>query len=776
MLEIPTNVENFHQLASFICDHSDQLTPLIIQAPTGSGKTTLLPQELLKQKKNLRIAILEPRRVAAKWAAEFVSKKFQQKSGELVGYVFQHEKCLSERSQIVYYTEGTFLRMLQNSNILQRIDMLILDEFHERHLASDLVLSLFQLYQTKKVTLPQLIIMSATLSPEAFGSLFPRLKHFQLRTESYPQHLYYPPQDIMWSKRSLISKISWGIEQAWKAPGDMLIFLPGLAEMKECERHLEKFLTTQDCKIHLLHSQKEIPSDLFDIQPYRRVFLATSLAESSVTLPSVRIVIDSGLARQQVYDRKKNLTALHTLPCAQSSCIQRAGRANRLGEGHVYRLFSEDDFKKRKPFQEPEILNLAPQDIFLSLLKCPFPWRDLKWITPPLISELNTLEKQFHDLGLLTSEQKLSSKGHWFLESDLPFQQANLLFEASTRLTAKAWSEFCHILSIQIENQKNYQKKLADKLRALPHVSGSLQTWEGLYVEFQPRTIARRIGEKLFNALGDGYLLAPQLREKIDPKHEFWILLETDEEKKICRDIHLLEKKELLAFAQKSYAKIDISETGQKKQIVKIHYHSLVLEEYSEKVVLEFSDFRSTLIRWREDWLDSQEGLRFQYALKTLSLCADIREDFDWNFWLEYFFQENAPFTNSPQDLFSLQLKTELESHYQIQLEQVAPSLFTTARGKKIPLIYTLHPQAGVSVESFMQDFFGFKQHPQIQGHPLKITLWGPHRRPLAITSDLINFWRGPYQKLRLGLKRDYPKHAWPEDPSSYQGAPKISK
>ncbi len=342
---------------------------LILQATPGAGKTTRVPpaiKELFKGK----ILVLEPRRLATRLSAERVAEELNEKCGETIGYQVRFDKVESENTKIKYITEGIFSKLVLSDPSLSQISCVIIDEFHERHIHTDLALMLVKLLQQSIRPDLKLIVMSATLETKNLQEYLPDAKVFLSKGKAFPVSIEYLKTED--TKKQLNFQVHTSVEDLLKnplCPGHILIFLPGSQEIKRCSEAIKNLSDKYNCEIFQLKADLPIQEQkkIFLYSIKRKIILATNVAETSITIDGVTGVVDSGLAKIAGHASWSGLPTLDTLPISQSSCIQRAGRAGRTSAGIAKRLFTQLDFNMRSPFQKPEIQRVDLSETLLEL-------------------------------------------------------------------------------------------------------------------------------------------------------------------------------------------------------------------------------------------------------------------------------------------------------------------------------------------------------------------------------------------------------------------------
>ncbi|OOG53625.1 ATP-dependent helicase HrpB [Rhodanobacter sp. C03] len=393
---------------------------LVLEAPPGAGKTTQVPLALLDAAwlQGLKILMLEPRRIAARAAAQFMAQQLGEEVGRTVGYRIRFESKVSAVTRIEVVTEGILTRMLQDDPELGGIGAILFDEFHERHLAGDLGVALALDVQATLRPELRLLVMSATLDGERIAQWLhaPRISS---PGRSYPVRIDYPPARAQESVEHQLARV---VRQALEdSDGDVLAFLPGRREIARAQAVLMQSLDRSDVEVVVLHGELSLAEQQFALSPAepgtRRVVLATNVAESSVTLPGIRAVIDSGLAREPRFDPNSGFTRLETVNISQASADQRAGRAGRVAEGTAYRLWPQSrrlDAARTAEITQAELSGLALELAAWGLTASSS--AQLPWLDPPPHGALAQARELLSSLGALDSSGRISALGRRMLE------------------------------------------------------------------------------------------------------------------------------------------------------------------------------------------------------------------------------------------------------------------------------------------------------------------------------------------------------------------------
>lgn len=421
-----------------IMERLEQQTSLILQAEPGAGKTTRVPCALLGARfraPNQEIWVLEPRRLAAKFAATRVAQERREELGGMVGYQFRFENVSSPHTRLRFLTEGMLMRRLIHNPRLDQVAAVILDEFHERHLHSDIALAYLRWLQTKRPEL-RLIVMSATLDIMGLSRYFGEAPAIQVPGRQYPVTVQYQPSAESKPLEQKVRDAVLGVFRSGNRSGDILVFLPGMAEIRRAGDALEPHRRALDFTVLPLHGDLSREEQDRAVSPSQKpkVILSTNVAETSLTIAGVTVVIDSGLHRLASYSWWSGVPALKTRPISRASAIQRAGRAGRMAPGIAIRLYPETDFNGRAPFETPEISRADLSQTLLELLSLGVNQPEtLSWFEPPPPGSLAAARQLLYRLGAITfseSKMELTPRGRRMAELPTHPRLARMLLEA----------------------------------------------------------------------------------------------------------------------------------------------------------------------------------------------------------------------------------------------------------------------------------------------------------------------------------------------------------
>lgn len=401
--KIPTTTLPVQEIVAQVTEHFKDNTTLIVKAPPGAGKSTLLPLTFLNEAwlENKKIVVLEPRRLAAKTIATRMSQLLGEQAGETIGYRIRFETKVSDKTRIEVVTEGILTRMLQTDNSLKDVALVIFDEFHERSIHADVALALCREAQQTKRNDLRLLIMSATMDlPELSSKLKARI--IESAGRQYPVAIHYMGETDMHLLPELTART---VKKASKEnKGDILVFLPGQAEINACRDLLTNQLA--NTVIHTLYGQLPFAQQQAALLPdkdgKRKVVLATSIAETSLTIEGVTTVVDSGFGKRSKFDPQSGLSRLETVTISVDAADQRAGRAGRLSPGTCYRLWSEAQHQKLNKHHQPEIetSDLSPLVLEMAIWGIPNVY-NMVWLTPPPKSHVKQARETLHYIDAL---------------------------------------------------------------------------------------------------------------------------------------------------------------------------------------------------------------------------------------------------------------------------------------------------------------------------------------------------------------------------------------
>ncbi|WP_284192331.1 ATP-dependent helicase HrpB [Vibrio zhanjiangensis] len=804
------------ELLSAVQVHSQ----VILKAAPGAGKSTHFPLQLLLQAAvDGKIIMLEPRRLAARNIAHYLAHQLGESVGQRVGYRVKGEVKVSTDTKLEIVTEGILTRMIQTDPELSDISLLIFDEFHERSIHADTALALSLEVQDVFRRDLKLVIMSATLDQDALGQLMPDAAYIESQGRSFPVDYRYPPiKPNQGFEHVMVAQIHTLLE---RETGSLLAFLPGVTAIKRVAENLSGLPESIDiCPLYgQLSFQQQQAAIQASTEGRRKVVLATNIAETSLTIEGIRIVIDSGLQRIAKFDVKNGVTKLEQTRIAQSSAEQRAGRAGRLEPGICVRLYSKNQLDQQPEVPLAEILSADLSALVLELAQ----WgaaepSDLKWLDLPPKSAIEQSKQLLMRLGLIDNTYQLTVRGKLAGELGVEPRIAAML----TYSNAASWQATGPVVAALLESPERncinflhsfdrfkqgkhaqqkevYQRSLAlaRKLKAdfsLRHLDESIVAVM-LATAFPDRIAQlrdRQIGKFLL-ANGHGaemaseerlstadYLVVADLIRSHSGSSRIFLAaeLELSSIEQWCPELVQSHdhvdwddaKGRLLAEAQKRIGRLVIERTAlPSPEPEKMTQALLSYVRRKGLVVLNWSEKSKQLlerIRCAKDWLPEQPwpNSSDQALLDNLEL------------WLEpYLVGVSSLKTMQKMDIEPA-LMSYLSWPLNQKIDQWLPIDYMLPTGTKKKIRYQQGQEPVLSVR--MQEMFGEQVSPKIaQGRKtLIVELLSPAQRPLQVTGDLASFWAGAYKEVQKEMKGRYPKHIWPDDPANHVATTKTKR
>ena len=794
----------------------DRLLPqnscVVVTAPPGAGKSTLLPLTILENLPEGKVLMLEPRRVAARQIAERMAWMLGEPVGRTVGYRMRFEQKVSAGTRIEVLTEGVLVRRLVDDPGLEGVSVVIFDEFHERSLTTEVALALTR--EAQQVLRPDLrmLVMSATIDTDALcrdldaplvesrGKMFP-VEVVRGKEEAKPENAAeLVAQTVRLAHRD--------------HPGDILAFLPGEADIRRCAEHLGASLgETQVFPLYGMLSGEEQRRAIAPSAPgSRKIVLATPIAETSLTIEGVRVVVDSGLCRKPVYDPQRGLSRLETVRISRDMADQRAGRAGRVAPGVCYRLWSAATEQRMPPVRVPEILeaDLAPTVLAIAAWGESRPER-LPWLAPPPALSLRHARELLEDLGALDANGSITLHGRalaglpchprvaqMLLKADTPERKAlaadlaALLEEKDPLDTPEAgvyirlkalrdarqsrregrWSRMCRIA----EQYRKMVRVPVDDADPDPFEAGAL--------------LAAAYPERIAKAWKDGvgrFCLAGGDLAAVDPSDPLaaseWLAVgslhaapggvgriflaaplgASDLKPYIRRrDVVAWDSRQGSVAARRESRVGQLAVSAQplsdvpREEIVRVICEAARKEGTS---MLDFSDEVQNLQRR----VAAVAAWRPELELPDLSTETVLERASEW---LPPFIGKATTTAELKRIDLCAALWSLLTYPQQQAVDRLAPSHITVPTGSRIRVEYRQGADAPV-VRVRLQECFGLTDTPRVDDgrRPVLMELLSPGFKPVQLTTDLRSFWEGTYFEVRKELKRRYPKHAWPDDP-----------
>lgn len=784
----------------------------VLVAPPGAGKTTRVPLALLDAPwaAGKKIIVLEPRRIAARASADRMAKSLGERAGETVGYRVRFGSKISRATRIEVVTEGIFTRQILDDPELSGVAAILFDEFHERSLDADMGLALARDAQLGLREDLRILVMSATLDGARVAKLLDDAPVVESEGRAYPVETRYLGRK---ADAPIERQMADAIASALRADsGSVLAFLPGAAEIRRTQNFLSE--RVQDASIEIVPLFGALDAAVQDraISPaakgMRKVVLATSIAETSLTIEGVRIVVDSGLARVPRYEPDIGLTRLETVRAARAAVDQRRGRAGRTEPGVCYRLWDEPQTASLAPYTQPEILSADLSSLVLDLAQ----WgvadpAALSFLDPPPAPAWKEARNLLSELNALDGDGRITAEGKSLRALALPPRLARMIVDSHRAGEGEAAAEIAAIIterglggdSVDLEHRRDQfrrdrspraasardlARRWASQVAASEKAGQQDDLSTGLMLAYAfPDRVARNrgngsfvlangrgaaveqtsslarapyiaIGEMTGTAASGRILLAAQITQDEIERH-FAEHIESVDEISFDRGAMALRarRKRALHAITLSEATLAVSPSEETARIFADGLIAAGLDRLPwSKAAKQWRD-RVMFLRKAEgdSWPDlSDEGLV-------------ARRD-DW--LVPALYDKIALKDISPGDL-SDALMALLPWEMRARLDREAPTHFEAPTGSVLAIDY--EAEQGPTIAVRLQELFGLNTHPSIAAGkvPLVLELLSPAQRPVQVTRDLPGFWRGSYSAVRSDLRGRYPRHPWPEDPAS---------
>jgi len=782
----------------------------VLVAPPGAGKTTLVPLVLLDAPwaEGRRIVMLEPRRLAARAAARRMAAMLGETVGETVGYRMRLDSRVGPATRIEVVTEGVFARMILDDPELTGIAAVIFDEFHERSLDADFSLALALDVQSALRDDLRLVVMSATLDGGRVAALMDKAPLIESAGRSHPVDIRHAP-------RRPDQRIEDAVAEAIRAAlrdeqGSILAFLPGQAEIRRTAERLEGALPANAYLAPLFGAMDIRDQDAAILPPEpgrRKIVLATAIAESSVTIDGVRVVVDSGLARQPAFEPGMAITRLQTVRVSRASADQRAGRAGRTRPGVAIRLWHEGQTAALAPFDPPEI---ARTDLSRLLLDC-LAWgvsdpRTLRFLDPPPEPALNEACARLVALGAVDGQGRLTAKGERLRAIALPVPLAAMVAEAGTTGDAERRARLAVLIterglggastdldrrlaafdadrSPRARQSRQLAGRIAGQLDLPDDADDQAATAGAMLLDAFPDRVARArpgrpghfvmaagrgvvadetdplagasfiVAADVTGAAAGARLLAGAAITEAEIEERLGDRIETRTEMRLDARTGRLAARRVRTLGAITLSSaprpVEPGPEAERALLEGVRGHglgSLPWDKASESLRARLSFLHARL---GDPWPDVGD--------EALMLTLDA--------WL-------APFLAGRTGLDDVPLRDALMLRAgpgrQAELDRLAPSHLTVPTGSRLALSY---PPGGAAPELAVrvQELFGLTEHPAVLGGavPVLVELLSPAHRPIQRTADLPAFWAGSWSEVRAEMRGRYPKHVWPEDPAS---------
>lgn len=759
-----------------IIDSLSRHPNLVIEAPPGAGKTTRVPPALLALATG-DVIVLEPRRIAARLAARRVALEIGERVGETVGYQVRFEEAVGPRTRLRFVTEGVLIRHLLSDPSLNGVAAVVLDEFHERHLESDLALALLKRLQRQRPGL-RLVVMSATLDAGPIAHYLgscPIVRSEGKLFDLAIRHLPYSPEPL---DKQVANALELLLANASR--GHILAFLPGVAEIRSAMRACEAVAQRAGLLTLPLHGglSPEEQDRAVSPAPQRKLILATNVAESSVTVEGVTAVIDSGLARFASFSPWSGLPTLEVRRVSKASAKQRGGRAGRTAPGEVLRLYTEQDYLHRAEQDTPEILRSELSQLCLDLRALGIRHvSDIDWLDDPPTVAVENAEALLDRLGATGAAARQLAR------YPLPPRLSRIVLTAMERGVGEQGCVAAALLGSGVQFAKNdllsamemqhdrstrqhieQLRRLVRPARQSHHDDDALLM--SVLAGFPDRLARRRTGNQVFLSTGGTAEVAGE-----PPRYEFMVAVDAEDRKdkplpliRMTARINPDWLLDMFPDRVREQSKVVWNGTAERVEAVSaLVYDELVIQESrgaapDEQVAAELLATKG-LEAGIERFVDPEElkellariafaGLAHpDFSQSLRDLCAGLRS-----------FSE---LKRAGADFLRI-LEQQVGAR---KLRELAPDRIRMPNGRQTKVHYEQGRPPWIA--SRLQDFFGMRDTPRIgpDHTPVVVHLLAPNQRAVQTTSDLAGFWERLYPQVRRELMRRYPKHAWPERP-----------
>jgi ATP-dependent helicase HrpB len=779
----------------------------VLVAPPGAGKTTRVPLVLAREPwaAGRKIVVLEPRRLAARAAAERMARTLGEKVGETVGLRVRFGSKVSGRTRIEVVTEGIFTRLVLDDPELSGIAAVLFDEFHERSLDADLGLALARDVQQGLREDLKILVMSATLDGARVARLLGDAPVVESEGRAFPVTTHYLGRD----PRSPIERqAADAVTRALRAEaGSLLVFLPGAGEIRRTETLLKERVGDPAVDVVALYGALDARAQDQAIAPApagrRKVVLATSIAETSLTIEGVRVVVDCGLSRVPRFEPDVGVTRLETVRVSRAAADQRRGRAGRTEPGVCYRLWSEPETNSLEAFARPDILAADLSSFALDLAQ----WgvsdpAKLSFLDQPPCAAFMEAQALLRELDALDAQGRITDEGRAIRALPLPPRLARMVIDAAREgagalaadiallVTERGLGGEAVDLTHRLDNLRRDRSRRAEDARRMASrwaedaggkKDGDLSPGAILSLAY-PDRIARNRGS------GGGFLLANGRGANVDPalslaREPFLAVAEltgTAAQGRILLAAPItpaeIETRFAAHIAQRDDVTVDaatLSLRGRKSR----RLGALVLSEHTAPVMpdentarklaeavaaagLQKLPWTASLTQWRDRvmFLRKAEGDEWP-DLSDAALAAGAGD------WLTPLLADKTALSGLGAQELAQAVTALLPWDLRRRLDAEAPTHFEAPTGTRAAIDYAAEAGPGIAIR--VQELFGLDRHPAIAGGrvPLVIELLSPAHRPVQVTRDLPGFWRGSYQAVKTEMKGRYPRHPWPDDP-----------
>ncbi len=816
-----------HAVLPELCHTLQHHNTIILAAEPGSGKTTIVPLALLDEPwaNNQKIIVLEPRRLAVRMAARRMSQICGQRVGQRVGYRIRFDRKSGPKTRIEVVTEGILIRMIQHDPELSGVGLVIFDEFHERTLMADLGLALCHDVRELREDL-KIMVMSATLDNESISKALGDVPVITGKGRCYPVAVTYLSRP---STAPLVPRTIHAIHRALaEQEGDILVFLPGAGEIRRVQSQIQG-----DCLCLPLYGNlpQQEQDRVFAPSDQRRVILATPIAETSLTIEGITVVIDSGLMKKPRFSSATGLSSLCTVGISKASAKQRQGRAGRLCPGVCYRLWIQGEHHSKPEFSPPEILDADLAPLVLETLHWGVPDpRGLTWIDPPRRSGVTQAQELLLRLAIINTKGQLTKLGQHV--APLPLHPRLALMIHKGQEQGLGW--LACLLAALLQNRDIFRGQNPERSADIEDRLELLQLFEqnkstlirnrGADPDIcrkilqEARQYQRLVGStnKIIDFGETGNLLALAYPDRIAMKKQdasqhtlssgrgvllqrgdhlhhapFLVVANLDGGKKQGRIFlaaslsketifshhrHLLNHKEQVLWTKNRAESVTITSLG-KLELQRTPLPTTDQETVRQCLLAGIQQAGITCLNWQKKSRDLKARMvaAHQWRPDEWPDVADhaLEKDLSWL----------APYLDGVSSLKQLHqlnleqiLKSLLSWQQQQELDRLLPSHLTVASGSRVKLSYQPGKPPILAVR--LQELFATTTTPTVLNGamPVLIHLLSPANRPIQITSDLAGFWQNTYPEVKKELLGRYPKHYWPDDPLTATATARVKR
>jgi ATP-dependent RNA helicase HrpB len=792
----------------------------VVVAPPGAGKTTRVPLVLAQEEwaRGRKIIVLEPRRLAARAAAARMAATLGEAVGGTVGYRVRFGSKVSRQTRIEVVTEGVFTRMVLDDPALDGIAAVLFDEFHERSLDADLGLALALDVQRGLREDLKLLVMSATIDGARVARLLGSVPVIESQGRAFPVETRYLGRDPRVPVERAVAEAA---ERALRAEnGSVLAFLPGAAEIRRAERLLAERIQDPAIDIVALYGALEAEVQDRAIAPAppgrRKVVLATAIAETSLTIEGVRIVVDGGLARVPRYEPDVGLTRLETVRVSRASADQRRGRAGRTEPGICFRLWDEPQMAALEAANRPEIVAADLSGFLLDLAY----WgvtdpAKLSFLDPPPAPALAEARTLLGELAAINAAGRISDMGRKLRQLPLPPRLARMVIDGAAAGEAELASRVALVLTERglggndVDLRHRLDVLRGERSRRAQDARVLARRWadiaESCLLESSSATVkekrapedlsvgallARAYPDRVARSRGPGgsFLLANGRGAQLDPasalsREPYLAVAEVAGSAAqgriiLAAALTLVEVETL--FADRIEARDDIGFDAESTSLQARHLRRLgaltlaerparvepneetarMLADGIARIGIDRLPWTRSLLQWRDRvlFLRRAEGDEWP-DLSDAALAASVHD------WLSPMLLSRTALHQIRADEFTTAIESLLPWNLKRRLDAEAPTHFAAPSGSSVPIDYQAEEGPKLSIR--VQELFGLDRHPAVAGGrvPLVIALLSPAHRPVQVTRDLPGFWRGSYAAVKSEMKGRYPRHPWPDNP-----------